>query len=60
MRKRGKKFEMRENEIDKIIVLMDSMNGIELDILYAFTRRAATAGTEQISKPPVIVPDQPF
>ena len=43
---------MREDEINKVIASMAAMNGIELEMLYAFTRRAATEGTEQISQPP--------
>lgn len=43
---------MREDEINKVITSMAEMNGIELEMLYAFTRRVATVGTEQISQPP--------
>lgn len=51
---------MREDEINKVVALMDSMNGIELEMLYAFTRHVVTVGTEQISRSPVITPDQSF
>lgn len=51
---------MREDEINKVVTLMDSMNGIELEMLYAFTRRAATEGTARISRSPEEVPDQSF
>lgn len=43
---------MREDEITKITALMASMSSIELEMLYAFTRRVATEGIERISQPP--------